>query len=279
MKNNEEILKKAATRADEWLKEFRPLGERNTEKVLKELSKRTFNGKKIKAYVAESPAEAEKLIKEICKGDKEVMKNAYRCIWDYYLMAFYDCAYITCCSEQDHEFGKQSFFEAFKAGLGFYINLGEVGIGVMMPQAHRDLENRIHNQNGPAIVWGDEETYWYKGVQVPKEWILHPEDQDPKEALTHKNIEQRRALCELIGWNTVLEHLNKKVIDKDPDPEIGELFEVDLPDAPKCRFLRVLCATGRFFCLQVPPEMNTALEANSWTYGIDKEEYVPEVRT
>ena len=99
-------------------------------------------------------------------------------------------------------------------------------------------------------------------------------------ALTCENIEQRRAACEIIGWNKILDELDARVIDEDGDPEIGTLIEVDLPDSGKERFLRVTCGTGRQFAIPVPRDCgDTAIAANSWTYGLTQHEYKPEIRT
>ena len=78
----------------------------------------------------------------------------------------------------------------------------------------------------------------------------------------------------------MLRELKAKTIEKDEDPTIGELVEVTI-EGGRERFLRVLCGTGREFALPVPPDMQTALQANAWTYGIDDAaKFVkPEVRT
>ena len=132
-----------------------------------------------------------------------------------------------------------------------------------------DEEGRLHNANGPSIRYADDwALYFWHGVSVPKEWIEDTENMDVKIALQWDNVDQRSAAAEIIGWDKVLATLNPKIIDKDPDPEIGELIEVDLPDAPKERFLRATCGTGKIICLCVGSEFNTALDANAATYGI-----------
>lgn len=134
----------------------------------------------------------------------------------------------------------------------------------------RDDEGRLHCEDGPAIAWGDGYTiYAWRGTVVPAEWITNRKNLDPSLALTHPQIEQRRAAAEIIGWEKVLSQVGAKTIDKDKNPEIGELLEADLPDAPGSKFLKVRCGTGRTFVLSVPSEMRTALEANAWTYGLD----------
>ena len=133
-----------------------------------------------------------------------------------------------------------------------------------------DEQKRLHCETGPAIRYRDGfSVYSWHGTPVPQEWIENRDNLAPGTALTWKNVEQRRAAAEIIGWYTVLEQLGSRTIDTDADPEIGSLIEVDIPDIGRERFLRVQCGTGRNFALPVPPEMQTALEANAWTYGLD----------
>lgn len=143
-----------------------------------------------------------------------------------------------------------------------------------------DEQNRLHSENGPAIMFRDTfSVYSWHGTRIPAEWI-RDKSLDAKTALTWENIEQRRAACEILGWVNVLKELNAKVIDEDEDPMIGTLLRVDIPDIGEEQFLRVLCGTGREFAIPVPPTVKTALEANSWTYGIDPEQLRDlEVRT
>ena len=144
-----------------------------------------------------------------------------------------------------------------------------------------DAENRPHCENGPSHQWADGWSlhHWH-GVKVPAEWIENKASLTAQMALTWPNIEQRRAACEIIGWAKILKELDAKVIDKDGDPEIGTLLEVDLPDSGKERFIYVRCGTLREFALPVPRDCgDTALSANAWTYGLDGDTYRPEVRT
>lgn len=145
-----------------------------------------------------------------------------------------------------------------------------------------DDQGSLHAEEGPAVKFRDGYCiYSWHGTTVPKEWLTTPKDQlDASLALTWENIEQRRCLSEIVGWDNVLKQLPTTVINADGDPEIGTLVEVELPDIGKERFLRVKCGTGRYFALPVPPEMKTALEAQSWTWGMDVNEFIkPEVRT
>ena len=134
-----------------------------------------------------------------------------------------------------------------------------------------DEQNRPHCATGPSHRWVDgiELHYWH-GVRVPREWIEAPNTVDPRLALTHTQIEERTALAQILGWDRVLAQLSPRVIDTD-EPHIGELLEVDLPDAPGSRFLRVrgpgAHGPNGAYVLGVPREMKTAKDANAWTYG------------
>lgn len=143
-----------------------------------------------------------------------------------------------------------------------------------------DDQQRTHCEDDYAIKYRDGTgvTVWH-GIAVPEEWIFNKSTITPDVMLHHPNTEQRRAACEIVGWATVLEHLDAKLIDKDPDETVGSLMEVDLPDIGTERFLVALDPNvKKIVGLPVPPEMKTALEANSWTYGIDSVDFKPDFR-
>jgi hypothetical protein len=140
--------------------------------------------------------------------------------------------------------------------------------------------NRLHCVDGPACAYPDgTAVYAIHGVAIPEKWVTGSPP-TPHQALTWENIEQRRAACELLGWESIVAQLRPKIIDTDEDPQIGELLRVRLPDADgPHQFLRVRCGTGRWFCIPVPAECRTAREANAATYGISADELHPEIRT
>ena len=141
-----------------------------------------------------------------------------------------------------------------------------------------DDNNRLHCEDGPAIKYRDGfSIFSWHGTIIPGEWLA--KKPSAKEALAVPNMEKRRAACEIVGWDNILNELDATSIDKDPDPQIGELLEVNIPDIGKEKFLRVTCGTGRQFSIPVPPDMKTALQSNAWTWGLEPHEYKPEVRT
>lgn len=176
----------------------------------------------------------------------------------------------------NREFITYSFQEAFNNGLVVLVALGPIVIGVGKPMIKTDADDRLHCENGPSVVWGEYREFHWRGIQVPEEWIMDTGNVDIALCFNHENVEQRRSLCEIIGWARVLEKANTKLIQQD---KFGELLEVDLPDAESSRFVKVTCGTGRIFALPVPEDMQTAHEAVAWTYGLTPEEYNPEIRT
>jgi hypothetical protein len=134
-----------------------------------------------------------------------------------------------------------------------------------------DDQDRLHSENGPSIRYCDGfSVYSWHGVRIPKEWIENKNSAlTPQIALKWENMEQRRAACEILGWDRIIRELNATVVDSDYDPHIGTLVDVEIPDVGKERFLKVLCGTGREFAIPVPLDINTALEANAWTFDID----------
>ncbi len=311
----EEILERAKGYAQQWIDAIRFDGKYDMAAISDCLSTRTGPppegsepgtvGNRCIIRVVDSPTKVQAALRdaldeaarneliEVPKGStmqREVAKitetfsEANRCVWDYYLMAFYESAMQA--AGLSHYFTDQTLLPAFKAGLGYIVNYGDILVGVVLPEAHFDDRDNLHFETGPALRWGDSVAeYWWHGTEVKKEWIEDKNSVDPRLALTWENIEQRRALCEIIGWDRVLSTLKPRTINEDPNPQIGTLLEVDLPESGVERFIKVECGTGRSFVLPVPAfvdkegrateanrrgavALDTALKANAWTYNL-----------
>ena len=146
-------------------------------------------------------------------------------------------------------------------------------------EIHTDNADRSHNDTGPAVVyesgWGP---YCWHGVTVPAQWIVGTKP-TASEAIRWDNMEQRRAACEIVGWHNILRELNASVIDDNPNPFVGQLLSVDIPDIGQEKFLRVRCGTAREFALPVPPEIERASQAQAWLNFTTEDMYLPQVRT
>lgn len=200
---------------------------------------------------------------EDLKQIKEFVSSVARVQYDYYSMAYWESA-AEAWEIKDY-LTDQSFFEAYRAGLAFVVNLGGLMIGVCMPEAHRDDEFRLHNPTGPAVVWGNIVDYYWHGTKIPGEWIRNPSSLTSQIALSQENAEVRRSACEILGWDKVIQGLKHRVLDTHPDPQIGTLLSVDFEDSKDERFLMVKCGTGRDFVIPVN-EANTALDAQYEIY-------------
>lgn len=188
----------------------------------------------------------------------------------------YDC-YLTAMRDilglRLPEHAKYAAWEAAALSGGFRCLHEKFCIVSDFPEFIRvDDRHLPHCETGPSHRWRDGwSLYHWHGVAVPAEWIEDRASLTAAVALGQENIELRRAACEMVGWHRILADLKAVTIDKDDDPQIGELVEVNLPDAGKERFLRVLCGTQREFAIPVPKNMKTALAANSWTYDLPED--------
>jgi hypothetical protein len=231
--------------------------------------------------VADSPNSAIDLIQKIDPSQtrSDILNGmSYGC-HDAAWLSFYDYFLEVCGVEECRKL--EGLFELAKS-CGWLSMYDELVVFQHRPTSILlDDEKRLHCEFAPAITYRDGySVYAWHGVRIPGQWIEDKSSITPEIALHWENVEQRRAACEIIGWKNILDMLNAQVIDQDEDPMIGTLVEVDIPDIGREKFLRVLCGTGREFALPVPPEMETALQANAWTFGMDETEFFkPEVRT
>src|SRR3990167_5906892 len=90
---------------------------------------------------------------------------------------------------------------------------------------HQDSLNRLHNPDGPAMRFRyGYSIYAVNGVVIP-EWVIEtPEKITPELIGVEKNSEVRRVMMMKYGWHNFLGNVNAKLIDRDPDPPIGELW-------------------------------------------------------
>ena len=204
--------------------------------------------------------------------------GAYWAGYDSYLTAMRD---IIGLRLPEHE--KYAAWERCAIAAPFRVMHEEFCIVSDFPEILKvDDENRPHCETGPSHRWRDGwSLYHWHGVSIPAEWVEDKKNLTAKTALTWPNIEQRRAACEIIGWDRILSELKARVIDEDDDPQVGTLVEVSLPDAGKERFLRVVCGTGRRFSIPMPRHIKTALQGQAWSYGFDDTDNYksPDVRT
>ena len=214
--------------------------------------------------------------------------RAARDAWDAWEVSYISIAAISASSEGEQETLEKwlPIFEAFEAGaFSLWVGAETIYVAVLPTKVLVDDQRRLHCENGPAFAWlNDIQDFYWRGIRVPESWIMDRATLTADMALSEQNIELRRAACEILGWDTILKNLGSVTIDKDGDPQIGELVEVKLPGEDKkkitARYLRVQCGTGRKFAVCVPPDTKTALDAQAWMLGLPLDKFQkPEIRT
>lgn len=286
-KTDTEILNAAKLEARLWVDGFAPNGEFDIPGIQSILEKRkSEHGEAVSVYMFRSPTELNASIDDIINKHAtspeeaaEVRKNAHRCVWDYYLMAFYESAYHQ-LEVQDHWFMKESLFPAYELGLGWLVNLDTVLLGVTLPLAHLDEDGRLHWEDGPAIVWGDgTKAYWWHGISIPEAWIEDKDSVDLRaEFRSDSNAERRRVMSECFGWDRVAKALGATTLQQD---DYGKLIECEIEEGePPWKMVAVVCpSTDRAYTIPVPPETQTCREGLAWTAGVAEEDYCPKVET
>jgi Domain of unknown function (DUF6745) len=157
----------------------------------------------------------------------------------------------------------------------------ELAVATEAPlELHEDGEGRLHNPAGPAVVYPDGWMLWaLQGVLVPSQAVEDLASLDPLLALRHPNVEVRRILLELVGWERIVAvaQVNEKIVD-----EFGTLWRIRKRGGEDLVLVEVENATAepngrqRRYFLRVPPDLRTPREAIAWTFDMSGDRYAPE---
>lgn len=178
---------------------------------------------------------------------------------------------------------RYAFWEQAAIHGGFRVMHEEFCIVCDFPEVLRmDDENRPHCEDGPSHRWRDGwSLYHWHGVRVPQHWIEDRATLDPAEVLACANVEERAAGAAIIGWPRMLDVLDAKVIDSDPDPDHGDLIELTLPGLREPGlFLRAYCPRNGLIVEGVPrvsdvdkKPIRTVRQAQAWSFGVAEAEF------
>lgn len=286
-KTDEEILKEASARADEWLEAVVFDGKADIPKIEAELKKCRHKGLEPIVRVVGSVGDVAKAVWEAAVearegNEKDAKKqlskvSPHLCVWSPYLMAFYESAYLALGKE--HGFIQPCLLEAARHGLGFVVNLGGVLVGVTRPEAYRDEESRIHREDGPAIIWGSLKEWWWHGVKVEEKWIEDKDSITKEDFKKIENQELKRAFCEILGWERVLNMVGARKVQGD---DWGDLVEAQLDDdeGQPARFADVRCpSTDRRYLIRTDPKVKTCKEALAMSARMEPDEYSFDLET
>jgi hypothetical protein len=209
------------------------------------------------------------------------------------MWAGYDC-YLTACRDilglelREHE--AYAHWEQAAIHGGFRVMHEEFCLVSDFPEVLlKDEQNLPHCETGPSHRWRDGwSLYHWHGARVPSHWIEDRANLDPAEVLKASNVEQRAAGAAIIGWPKMVTKLKRKIIDGDPNTDMGALIELTLPGLNEPgRFLQAKCPRNGIIVEGVPRvsdidnlPINTVVAAQAWRVGDPQSEYEhPSIRT
>ena len=144
-----------------------------------------------------------------------------------------------------------------------------------------DTEWRLHAINRPAIEFSDGwKLYYVHGVQVPDFVIENPQKITSKIIEDEGNVEVRRVMLDIFGWNKYLQGVEPIHQDR-----FGILYRREIPGDEPLVIVKVKNSTpesdGTYkdYFLRVPPTIKTAHEAVAWTFDETPETYNPAVES
>lgn len=149
-------------------------------------------------------------------------------------------------------------------------------------------ENRLHNEFGPALAYGDAQSedefrlYVWNGVIVPAIVVEAPGRITVEMIEREPNLEIRRVLIERYGMSRYLIDAKAQRIHED---EYGVLYYKEVPEDEPIVMVEVKDATSlpdgsrRAYFLRVPSYVRTAREAVAWTFNLSECEYDPQIET
>jgi len=145
-------------------------------------------------------------------------------------------------------------------------------------------QRRLHNANGPSVVYRDDwKLHHWHGQLVP-EWVITGPTVEKIGA--EKNTEIRRCAIEALGWPTYLDRLGVTPVSSEPDPgNPGHTLELfDLPDHVQLydEPVRLLVMRNasldrdgslRTYAETVPVTCRRATDAAAWQFEVDPDLY------
>ena len=132
-------------------------------------------------------------------------------------------------------------------------------------EVHLNDDGQLSNENGMACRFADDWGVWViNNVTLDEQIIMRPETQTVEQIRNENNEEVKRIRIERYGWRRYLEEINATLVDERRNDIEGTkefLFQAD----DDMRALLCMCpSTGKEFVLEVPPEVKTCREAQSW---------------
>lgn len=186
-----------------------------------------------------------------------------------------------------HDGAWAPFEELAAAGIWLVATLHNHMMLLPFPAISLDDRERLHCVDGPAVSWPQEKHFYWHGIAVEQDLVLHPERITAQQIAAQQNIEVRRVLLERFGTERFMSEIGATLIHKD---DWGTLYRYTFHDSGWQRdepivMVKVVNSTPESdgsratYWLRVPPDMRTAKEAVAWSFGKDVQSYAPSVET
>ena len=130
-----------------------------------------------------------------------------------------------------------------------------------------DENDKLHNDTGPVITFGDDYHLWeIHGQIVNEQIVMRPETQTIAQINADTNNDRRALRIERFGWGRFLsESKAKKVTTRKNDVE--GTYEILYKTKTDGHRFVATCPTGRIICQGVPDTITTCEEAQAWLAG------------
>ncbi len=143
---------------------------------------------------------------------------------------------------------------------------------------------RPHCETGPAIVFRDNWKIFARRGSVVSRRVMHfKRDPTLRRIELEGNVETRRHMIEIYGYEAYVRDTKAKVIAKD---DFGSLLRIEQGfRVEPLVLLRVKNSTPepdgtiKYYYLRVPPDMTTPHQAVAWTFNLDVDTYSPDAET
>ena len=126
----------------------------------------------------------------------------------------------------------------------------------------QDEQRRLHSTDTPAMTWKDgTELFYIHGVKFTKEQFQKQKTASISDILSWEDIDQRSVLLRERPIETLLENIEKTLIDKNEECGGYKLWEIDLPDIGKARIMTYKSwSSDKQYVKFVPPTSKKCLE-------------------
>lgn len=130
-------------------------------------------------------------------------------------------------------------------------------------ELHLDKEGRIHNENGPAMLYRDGYCVWgIHGNRVTAQIVMRPETLTVEQIHKEPNQDVRSIMVDRFGWIRYIKESGAELIDNRFN--VIENTKEALYKSRLGSRLVVTCTTGRVFSLGVPDNITNCEQAQRW---------------